>query len=352
MKRKIIWLVVSCLMVAVLLLVSCAPAVTEEEEVIAPPEEEEEVVTEEEVVEEVVEEEEEPLEEEQPSEGPRLQRMSWGGGIVIGEPAPGGWGGWATYVYVENAGQEGEIAIQAHLEPSGLPPTAPLEQTFRVQAGKKYKVIVVVHGFAPKAGELTAPLKLVVKSPSGLYEERSLDIYGTIYIRSIQLEEYVRPVSADCVPEGGPVKLTVTMPLGEGPVVKLIYPRVSVYMRIKNEGGTGEVKLSADTIREPWGTTLETKWFCFEKGKEYNVEFQLHPEWIAMDDIESDQRLDSREEVLLSFYSSAGGACQQTLSFFRPEYVLKLDSVGGWPRVASIIITPVTPGEEFPPPEE
>ena len=54
MKRKVVWLLVSCLMVAALLLASCAPAVTEEEE----------VVTEEEVVEEVVEEEEEPLEEE------------------------------------------------------------------------------------------------------------------------------------------------------------------------------------------------------------------------------------------------------------------------------------------------
>ena len=49
MKKKIVWVVVSCLMVAALLLSSCAPAVTEEEEVIAPPKEEKEVVTEEEV---------------------------------------------------------------------------------------------------------------------------------------------------------------------------------------------------------------------------------------------------------------------------------------------------------------
>jgi len=50
MKRKIVWVVVSCLMVLSLLLASCAPAVTEEEEVVAPPKEkEEEVVTEEEV---------------------------------------------------------------------------------------------------------------------------------------------------------------------------------------------------------------------------------------------------------------------------------------------------------------
>ena len=49
MKRKIIWMVVSCLMVASLVLTSCAEAVTEEEE---------EVVTEEEEV-VVVEEEEE-----------------------------------------------------------------------------------------------------------------------------------------------------------------------------------------------------------------------------------------------------------------------------------------------------
>ena len=45
MKKKIVWLVVSCLMVAALVLTSCAPAVTEEEEVVT---EEEEVVTEEE----------------------------------------------------------------------------------------------------------------------------------------------------------------------------------------------------------------------------------------------------------------------------------------------------------------
>ena len=48
MKKKIIWLILSCLMVAVLVLASCAPAVVEEEE----------VVTEEEVVEEEVVEEE------------------------------------------------------------------------------------------------------------------------------------------------------------------------------------------------------------------------------------------------------------------------------------------------------
>ena len=51
MRKKIVWLILSGVMVAVLLLVSCAPAVTEEEEVIAPPEEEEEVVTEEELLE-------------------------------------------------------------------------------------------------------------------------------------------------------------------------------------------------------------------------------------------------------------------------------------------------------------
>ena len=49
MKRKTIWLVVSCLMVAALVLASCGPAAVEEEEVVTP-EEEEEVVTEEEVV--------------------------------------------------------------------------------------------------------------------------------------------------------------------------------------------------------------------------------------------------------------------------------------------------------------
>jgi len=49
MKKKVVWLVVSCLMVAALLLASCGPAAVEEEEVVVTPEEEE-VVTEEEVV--------------------------------------------------------------------------------------------------------------------------------------------------------------------------------------------------------------------------------------------------------------------------------------------------------------
>lgn len=44
MKKKIVWLLVSCLMVVALLLVSCGPAVEEEEEVIVTTEEEEEVV--------------------------------------------------------------------------------------------------------------------------------------------------------------------------------------------------------------------------------------------------------------------------------------------------------------------
>jgi len=45
MRKKLVWLVVSCLMVAALLLASCAPAVTEEEEEVVTPGEEEEVVT-------------------------------------------------------------------------------------------------------------------------------------------------------------------------------------------------------------------------------------------------------------------------------------------------------------------
>jgi len=55
MKKKTVWLVVSCLMVLSLVLASCAPAVEEEEEVVTPQEEEvtapeeEEVVVEEEV---------------------------------------------------------------------------------------------------------------------------------------------------------------------------------------------------------------------------------------------------------------------------------------------------------------
>lgn len=47
MRKKIVWLVVSCLMVAALVLGSCAPAVVEEEEEVAPPVDEEEVVEEE-----------------------------------------------------------------------------------------------------------------------------------------------------------------------------------------------------------------------------------------------------------------------------------------------------------------
>ena len=51
MKKRIVWLLVSCLMVAALLLASCGPA-AEEEEVVIPEEEEEEVVEEEVVAEE------------------------------------------------------------------------------------------------------------------------------------------------------------------------------------------------------------------------------------------------------------------------------------------------------------
>ena len=66
MTKRIVWLVVSCLMVAALLLATCAPAVVEHEEEVARPEEEEEVVTEEEAApeEEVVAEEEAAPEEE------------------------------------------------------------------------------------------------------------------------------------------------------------------------------------------------------------------------------------------------------------------------------------------------
>ncbi len=58
MKSRVVWLVGSCLMAAILVLASCAPAVTEEEEeVVAPAEEEEKEVV---VVEEGVTAEEEP----------------------------------------------------------------------------------------------------------------------------------------------------------------------------------------------------------------------------------------------------------------------------------------------------
>ena len=61
MKRKIVWVVVSCLMVLSLVLASCAPAVTEEEEVVKPPTEKEEEV----VVKPPTEEEEEAVEDEE-----------------------------------------------------------------------------------------------------------------------------------------------------------------------------------------------------------------------------------------------------------------------------------------------
>ncbi len=75
MKNKIVWLLVSGLMVATLVLASCGPAVTEEEE------EEEEVVTEEE---EVAEEEE----EEEEEEGPEMVRDSLG--KLVEKPKYGG----------------------------------------------------------------------------------------------------------------------------------------------------------------------------------------------------------------------------------------------------------------------
>jgi peptide/nickel transport system substrate-binding protein len=73
MKKKIVWLLLSCLMVVALALASCGPAVTEEEE-------EEEVVTEEEEEEEVMEEEEE--------EGPEMVRDSVGN--LVEKPKYGG----------------------------------------------------------------------------------------------------------------------------------------------------------------------------------------------------------------------------------------------------------------------
>jgi len=54
MKRKIVWLVPSCLIVLSLVLASCAPAVVEEEEEVVPEEEEELVPEKEEEEEEVV----------------------------------------------------------------------------------------------------------------------------------------------------------------------------------------------------------------------------------------------------------------------------------------------------------
>ena len=74
--RKIVWLVVSCLMVAALLLASCGPAAEEEEEVVVTPEEEE-VVTEEEVV---VTEEKEMVRD---SLGRLVEKPRYGGTFVL-----------------------------------------------------------------------------------------------------------------------------------------------------------------------------------------------------------------------------------------------------------------------------
>jgi len=60
MKRKIVWLVISCLMVLSLVLASCSPAEEVEEEVTPPPAEEEEVA---------------PEEEEMPPEGPEMVKV-------------------------------------------------------------------------------------------------------------------------------------------------------------------------------------------------------------------------------------------------------------------------------------
>ena len=64
MKRKIVWSVMSCLMVTALVLASCGPAVTEEEEVVVTPSEEEEEVV--------------PVEEEAVAEEKELVRDSLG----------------------------------------------------------------------------------------------------------------------------------------------------------------------------------------------------------------------------------------------------------------------------------
>ncbi|MFC1864697.1 ABC transporter substrate-binding protein [Chloroflexota bacterium] len=86
MKRKIVWLVISCLMVAALLLASCAPAVTEEEEVVK----KEEVVKEEKVVkEEVVVEEKEMVKD---SLGRLVEKPQYGGWLNFCPKTPNlGW---------------------------------------------------------------------------------------------------------------------------------------------------------------------------------------------------------------------------------------------------------------------
>ena len=80
MKKRTIWLLVSCLMVAALLLASCAAAEVEEEEEVVTPEEEEEVVAEEEVV---VTEEKEMVRD---SLGRLVEKPQYGGDFIL----PGG----------------------------------------------------------------------------------------------------------------------------------------------------------------------------------------------------------------------------------------------------------------------
>ena len=73
MKGKILWLVVSCLMVISLVLASCGPAVTEEEEAVTPPPEKEKVA---------------PAPEEEEVVAPAAEEPSYGGVYTVASAVP------------------------------------------------------------------------------------------------------------------------------------------------------------------------------------------------------------------------------------------------------------------------
>jgi len=128
MKKKTVWLVVSCLMVAALLLASCAAAEEEEEEVVTPSEEEE-VVT-------PAEEEEVVTEEEAPPSIPMSLYENTEHGFSIEYPE-----GWTenvqragAYFSLEITDSEGRLAVDISLEYS----TEDIVLTDLVSEGKAY----------------------------------------------------------------------------------------------------------------------------------------------------------------------------------------------------------------------
>ncbi len=211
-----------------------------------------------------------------------------------------------------------------------------------MQAGKQYRLAVVVSGSVATAFQLTEPLDLVVRSPSGIHMRQQLDMHGFIAIRALQLEEWGE---TKCPPEGGPVQLAITRTPTVGQwhrTQKPGYPRdeATVYLRIKNEGGAGETSLGVSTKDDS-----ESKRSCFEKGREYDVRIELYStDWRRISTLPFPATLPP--EIELRIRSEAGLDSQQTLALFYPgrELVWGQDI-----RVDSISIMPVTEGQKFPP---